>query len=48
MATTMKAAVLHGAKDIRLENLKTPDLSPGYGATSGAKSRYLRIGFALF
>jgi L-idonate 5-dehydrogenase len=25
----MKAAVLHGAKDIRLENLKTPDLSPG-------------------
>ncbi len=29
MATTMKAAVLHGAKDIRLENLKTPDLSRG-------------------
>lgn len=29
MTTTMKAAVLHGAKDIRVENFKTPDLLPG-------------------
>lgn len=29
MKDTMKAAVLHGAKDLRLEDFRMPDLSPG-------------------
>jgi hypothetical protein len=44
MATTMKAAILHGREDIRIERVPIPEALPGELIVRVGRRAYLRDG----
>ena len=48
MSKTMLAAVLHGAKDLRVENVRVARTRARHGAAAGAPGGHLRLGLHYF